>query len=125
MSIKLLFVSFLISTISFSQVSKSSGLYFAKEFSKDQALYKAKDYVMKHVIGIEEKLIKLVKRMKPFNLNARKNFNEKIKQELNNKFEYKRMNEDLKMKEKNFKIFIILNWNKNYEGKLVVEPTKV
>ncbi|MCG7502880.1 hypothetical protein MHM83_13505 [Tenacibaculum sp. Mcav3-52] len=66
-----------------------------------------------------------VKRMKPFNLNARKNFNEKIKQELNNKFEYKRMNEDLKMKEKNFKIFIILNWNKNYEGKLVVEPTKV
>uniref|UniRef100_A0AB33KQ08 DUF4252 domain-containing protein n=1 Tax=Tenacibaculum sp. Pbs-1 TaxID=3238748 RepID=A0AB33KQ08_9FLAO len=58
MSIKLLFVSFLISTISFSQVSKSSGLYFAKEFSKDQALYKAKDYVMKHVIGIEEKLIK-------------------------------------------------------------------
>ena len=54
----LLLASLLISTISFSQVSKSTGLYFAKDFSKDQALYKAKDYVMKQVIGVEKKLIK-------------------------------------------------------------------
>jgi len=58
MKIKLLLASLLISAISFSQVSVNSGIYFAKEFSKDQALYKAKDYVMKNVIGVEEKLTK-------------------------------------------------------------------
>ncbi|OAD42377.1 hypothetical protein [Polaribacter atrinae] len=58
MNIKLLIVSLLISSISFSQISESTGLYFAKEFSKDQALYKAKDYVMTEVIGVENALIK-------------------------------------------------------------------
>lgn len=58
MKIRLLLASLLISAISFSQISESTGIYFAKEFSKDQALYKAKDYVMKNVIGIEKKLIK-------------------------------------------------------------------
>jgi len=42
MNIRLLLASLLISTISFSQVSESTGIYFTKEFSKDQALYKAK-----------------------------------------------------------------------------------
>lgn len=54
MKIKLLLVNLLISVISFSQISGNTGIYFAKEFSKDQALYKAKDYVMKNVIGIEK-----------------------------------------------------------------------
>ena len=58
MKIRILFLSLLISTISLAQVSVSTGLYFAKEFSKDQALYKAKDYVMQNIIGIEKKLIK-------------------------------------------------------------------
>jgi hypothetical protein len=58
MNIRLLIASLLISTISFSQISESTGLYFAKEYSKDQALYKAKDYVMTQVIGVEEALIK-------------------------------------------------------------------
>ena len=58
MNLQLLFLSFFISAISFAQVSESTGLYFAKEFSKDEALYKAKDYVMKQVIGIEKKLVK-------------------------------------------------------------------
>ncbi len=59
MNIKFLIVSLFISTISFSQISESTGLYFAKEFSKDQALYKAKEYVMTQVIGVEgENLIK-------------------------------------------------------------------
>tara|TARA_Y100000385_G_scaffold131542_1_gene136838 strand:+ start:421 stop:999 length:579 start_codon:yes stop_codon:yes gene_type:complete len=58
MNKKLIIASLLISTISFSQVSYSNGLYFAKEFSKDQALYKAKDYVMTQVIGVEKNLIK-------------------------------------------------------------------
>ena len=58
MSLRLLLLSLLISTISFSQVPESSGFYFAKEFSKDIALYKAKDHLMKQVIGVDEKLIK-------------------------------------------------------------------
>ena len=58
MKIRLLLASLLITAISFSQISESTGIYFAKVFSKDQALYKAKDYVMKNVIGIEKKLIK-------------------------------------------------------------------
>jgi hypothetical protein len=58
MNFRILFIILLISTISFSQVSVKTGVYFAKEFSKDQALYKAKDYVMKNVIGIEKKMLK-------------------------------------------------------------------
>jgi hypothetical protein len=48
----------LISTVSFGQVSVNSGLYFAKEYSKDVALYKAKEYVMNEVIGVQSTLIK-------------------------------------------------------------------
>ena len=58
MKIKLLLANFLITTISYSQISKSSGIYFAKEFSKEQSLYKAKNYVMNNVIGVEKRLIK-------------------------------------------------------------------
>jgi hypothetical protein len=58
MNIRLLTASLLFSTISFSQVSTSTGLYFAKEFSKEEALYKAKDYLMTQVIGVEKNLIK-------------------------------------------------------------------
>lgn len=54
----IIIASLIFSTFSFAQVSQSTGLYFAKEFSKDQALYKAKDYVMTQVIGVEKKLIK-------------------------------------------------------------------
>jgi len=54
----LLFLSLILSTISFSQVSVNKGIYFAKEFSKDVSLYKAKSFVMDEIIGIEEKLIK-------------------------------------------------------------------
>lgn len=41
-----------------AQYSTTSGLYFAKEFSKDVALYKAKDYVMNQLLGVDENLIK-------------------------------------------------------------------
>jgi hypothetical protein len=58
MKIKLLLRSLFISAISFSQVSESTGLYFAKEYSKDEALYKAKDHVMRKIIGIEDGLVK-------------------------------------------------------------------
>jgi hypothetical protein len=58
MKTKLLLLNIFIISISYSQVSVNSGLYFAKEFSKDQALYKAKDYVMTQVIGVESNVIK-------------------------------------------------------------------
>tara|TARA_R110000822_G_scaffold220604_2_gene354526 strand:- start:3233 stop:3835 length:603 start_codon:yes stop_codon:yes gene_type:complete len=58
MNIRLLIAGLLISSISFSQISESTGLYFAKEFSKDRALYNAKSYVMKELIGVENALIK-------------------------------------------------------------------
>jgi hypothetical protein len=58
MNIKLTIVSLLISTISFSQVSFNSGTYYAKEFNKDQALYKAKEFVMTNLIGVGTSLVK-------------------------------------------------------------------
>ena len=58
MKFKLLFVSLLISTISFSQISGGGRFYFAKEFNKSQALYNAKSFVMNEIIGINENLIK-------------------------------------------------------------------
>ena len=54
----LLILSLLLSTLSFSQVSVNKGIYFAKEFSKDVSLYKAKNFVMSEILGIEEKLTK-------------------------------------------------------------------
>lgn len=53
----LIFFVFAISQ-AFSQVSVSNGLYFAKEYSKEQALYKAKDFVMKNVLGVNESVMK-------------------------------------------------------------------
>jgi hypothetical protein len=58
MKFKLLFVSLLISTISFSQISQGGGFYFAKEFSKSHALYKAKEFVMSEIIEVNKSLIK-------------------------------------------------------------------
>lgn len=60
MSIRLLFFATLFSANTFSQVPVSSGVYFAKEFSKDVALYKAKEFVMKSIIGLEKNLLNLV-----------------------------------------------------------------
>jgi len=54
----LLILSLLLSTLSFSQVSVNKGVYFAKEFSKDVSLYKAKNFVMSEIIGVEKKITK-------------------------------------------------------------------
>lgn len=53
----LVFFVFVVSQ-AFSQVSVSSGLYFAKEYSKEKALYNAKDFVMKNVLGVSENVTK-------------------------------------------------------------------
>lgn len=58
MKLKLLLVILLFSNISYAQISVGSGVYFAKEFSKKKALYKAKEFVMTEVIGVEKTLIK-------------------------------------------------------------------
>jgi hypothetical protein len=44
--------------MSYAQISVGSGIYFAKEFSKKKSLYKAKEFVMSEVIGVEKTLTK-------------------------------------------------------------------
>jgi ABC-type cobalt transport system substrate-binding protein len=43
---------------SYSQVSPHAGLYLAKEFSKEQALYKAKEYMMTEIINLNSDVTK-------------------------------------------------------------------
>ena len=45
-------------SVSYGQVSPLSGLYLAKEFSKEQALYKAKEYVMTEIINTDSDVTK-------------------------------------------------------------------
>ncbi|WP_127845428.1 hypothetical protein [Psychroflexus aestuariivivens] len=49
---------FLVFSLSFGQIVNNSGLYFAKEFSKEVALYKGKDFVITKVLGVSEELVK-------------------------------------------------------------------
>jgi hypothetical protein len=52
MKLKLLYAFLFLSSLTYSQVSGYSGIYFAKEFSKEQALYKAKEFVMSNLIEV-------------------------------------------------------------------------
>lgn len=52
MKLRLLFTFLFLSSITHSQVSGYSGIYFAKEFSKEQALYKAKEFVMSNLVEV-------------------------------------------------------------------------
>lgn len=58
MRISCIIISFFIIFKVGGQVPESSSLYFAKEYSKEIALYKAKDFVMHEVIGCENEPIK-------------------------------------------------------------------
>lgn len=58
MKFKMLFFYLLLCQSIFGQVSTNSGIFFAKEFSKDIALYKAKSFVMNEVIGLSDKTIR-------------------------------------------------------------------
>jgi len=58
MKLKLLFFILLLSQSIFGQVSTNSGIFFAKEFSKDIALYKAKSFVINDVIGLSDSSIR-------------------------------------------------------------------
>ncbi|WP_289022633.1 hypothetical protein [uncultured Salegentibacter sp.] len=52
MKLKLLCALLFLSSFTYSQVYSSSGIYLAKEYNKDQALYKAKDFVMSNLIDV-------------------------------------------------------------------------
>lgn len=54
----LLFLTILLLSTSFAQSPISKGFYFAKEYSKDEALYKAKDFVMDEILGESEGLVR-------------------------------------------------------------------
>ena len=61
----------------------------------------------------------------PVNTNAKNNFDKNIKKELIQKFEYVKMNESSKIEKKNLTTFIILSWRKDYEGRNILDPTKI
>jgi hypothetical protein len=59
MNKSIFFLVFLCETIiSYSQVSQVEGKLFAKEYSKEIALYKAKEYIMYEIIGVDSLLTK-------------------------------------------------------------------
>lgn len=58
MKSKLLIIGVFLFSQAYSQVPASYGYYLAKEYSKEIALYKAKDFVMHDVIGCENEVIK-------------------------------------------------------------------
>ena len=49
---------FFISLFSNAQVSVAEGMYLAKEFSKELSLYKAKEYVINEIIGVDTSVTK-------------------------------------------------------------------
>ena len=56
MKFKILLILLFTLTISYSQISESSGVFFAKEFSKDIALFKAKGFLMNSVLFTSENI---------------------------------------------------------------------
>jgi len=54
---KFLFLFLFTITISIAQISESTGVFFAKEFSKDIALFKAKEYLMNSVLFTSDNVI--------------------------------------------------------------------
>jgi len=58
MKIRLLVISYFIFTSVNAQISMNSGLYAAKEFSKEESLYKAKAFVITQIIRAETESIK-------------------------------------------------------------------
>lgn len=49
-----------VTTISYSQISESTGVYFAKEFSKDISLFKAKEFLMSSVLNTSENVTEFI-----------------------------------------------------------------
>ena len=56
MKIKTLLLFLLTITITYSQVSVNSGVYFSKEFSKDISLFKSKKFLMNNVLKVTENI---------------------------------------------------------------------
>ena len=56
MKIKTFLLFLFIITITYSQVSVNSGVYFSKEFSKDISLFKSKKFLMNNVLKVTENI---------------------------------------------------------------------
>ena len=41
-----------------AQTTNTTGIYYAREFSKSKALYKAKEFVMEEILGVESNVVK-------------------------------------------------------------------
>lgn len=66
-----------------------------------------------------------IKKIIPQNENAKKNFTEKIRDELRNKINYQKNEEELKLKNENLTSYIILSWEKNYENERIITTSRL
>ena len=66
-----------------------------------------------------------IKEIIPQNENAKKNFNEKIRNELKNKIYYEKNEKEIKLKKEKFTSYIILNWETNYENERIITTSKL
>ena len=66
-----------------------------------------------------------IKEIIPQNENAKKNFNEKIRNELKNKIYYEKKEKEIKLKKEKFTSYIILNWETNYENERIITTSKL
>ncbi|WP_218597756.1 hypothetical protein [Polaribacter sp. NJDZ03] len=66
-----------------------------------------------------------IKEIIPQNENAKKNFNEKIRNEFKNKIYYQKSEEEIKLKKEKLTSYIILNWGKNYENERIITTSRL
>ena len=66
-----------------------------------------------------------IKEIIPQNENAKKNFNEKIRNELKNKIYYQKSEKEIKLKKEKLTSYIILNWETNYENERIITTSKL
>ena len=66
-----------------------------------------------------------IKEIIPQNENAKKNFNEKIRNEFKHKIYYQKSEEEIKLKKEKLTSYIILNWGKNYENERIITTSRL
>ncbi|WP_298767704.1 hypothetical protein [uncultured Polaribacter sp.] len=66
-----------------------------------------------------------IKEIIPQNENAKKNFNEKIRNEFKNKIHYQKSEEEIKLKTEKLTSYIILNWEENYENERIITTSRL
>jgi hypothetical protein len=66
-----------------------------------------------------------IKEIIPQNENAKKNFNEKIRNEFKNKIYYQKSEEEIILKKEKLTSYIILNWEQNYKNQRVITTSRL